>query len=70
MAKHFQKIESQSQSSLSMSNLEELSIVTETNLLYFPDPILRIEKLVVLLFGKYDTFSSQSFLLFLPYVAS
>lgn len=70
MAKHFQKIEIQSQSSLSMSNLEEHSIVTETNLLYFPDPILRIEKLVVLLFGKYDTFSSQSFLLFLPYVAS
>ena len=52
-----------------MSNLEH-SIVTETNLLYFPDTILRIEKLVVLLFGKYDTFSSQSFLLFLPYVAS
>lgn len=69
MAKHFQKIEIQSQSSLSMSNLEH-SIVTETNLLYFPDTILRIEKLVVLLFGKYDTFSSQSFLLFLPYVAS
>ena len=52
MAKHFQKFEIQSQSSLSMSNLEEHSIVTETNLLYFPDTILRIEKLVVFAFWK------------------
>ena len=35
-----------------MSNLEEHSIVTETNLLYFPDTILRIEKLVVFAFWK------------------
>lgn len=52
MAKHFQKFEIQSQSSLSMSNLEEHSIVTETNLLYFPDTILRIEKLVAFAFWK------------------